>query len=199
MRYIFFWGLFITISVKSQNLIPNHSFENFKSVNLFYLDSSLYDWESNIGSPDFFSKSRPESIWEGDSSEPFVVATGVPGNFSGNQGAKDGESYLGIDNSPGNFEGVRVNLNKPLTVGAEYELSFFCSLADMSTHKIDSLNFGFLGKGNSESKYLIKLIGGGKKKGWKKVSFRFKAEIDADKFYLGGRVADLKKIKLLKD
>ena len=126
----------VNITISSQNLVPNPSFENF--VNCPSLNSQL-----NLASPWTTPTSGTSDLI--NSCAP-VTAFGVsvPYNFRGFQNARTGNGYAHIFCYPNatsaNYrEYLQVQLISPLVAGQTYEISFYVSLSDNSMHAINNI------------------------------------------------------------
>lgn len=118
----------------AQNLVPNPSFELFKSCPYTTGDIHLLeDWFSpSDGSPDFFSVCGIDQ------------AVQVPSNIVGFQQPQNGNSYTGIllsedvsNSSVVYREYIEAKLTYPLTAGSKYFFSMYVSLADSSRYSSD--------------------------------------------------------------
>lgn len=126
--------LWLCIICKSQNLIPNGSFELFTGCpnNYSQIDSCI-SWmnPSTLGSPDYFNGCA------------VGTPAGVPDNLMGFQRAQDGVCYTGIFMGQPSGINVReyleVPLITPLLPNTCYHFQMYVSLADRSrytTHDI---------------------------------------------------------------
>ncbi len=119
--------------VYSQNLVPNPSFEIYKSCpeRLGNLHSDVAHWSApTSGSTDYFNGCS--------------TAMGTPENFNGAQAANFGVGYAGMYfYAPEDYrEYLQVKLTHPLVKGKKYEVSFYVSLAERSDFAIKE--FGVL-------------------------------------------------------
>jgi hypothetical protein len=127
-RFFSFILLFITCAATAQNLVPNHSFEEFvDGCPSTFNGTVALGWERWANSPDLFSTCvDPQN---------FSDSLGwVPWNGLGYQWPADGESYAGLFacGSPGfsqNFrEYLGCELLEPLEIGETYYISFKTSM-----------------------------------------------------------------------
>lgn len=136
--------LFSTLpSVAQVNLIPNSSFETYTACPFIYdyIEYSGSWYEPSCGTSDLFN--------DCDSNQ---TNADVPKNFLGYQFAHNGgKGYGGLmaykvtSWVPSHREYMQCHLNEPLKAGVTYFVSFFVSLADNSTHGINSLGMYFSG------------------------------------------------------
>ncbi|MBN2484832.1 MAG: hypothetical protein JXB34_02545 [Bacteroidales bacterium] len=126
----------------SQNLVPNHSFENFNECPAAYTPYGtkfrIPGWYSpNKGTPDYFNSCSRLSV-------------GVPVNFMGSLWAYNGNAYIGIlllespekakEGKPFNErEHIQCKLIEPLIKDSVYQISIFYSAAPNSTYAINRL------------------------------------------------------------
>lgn len=149
MRKLLFIKIFICtfIYTKSQNLVPNHSFEQYDTCP--YSASQILfaaPWFQpnisagsviNSGSTDYYNICDTTSIWGG-----------VPDNFPGYQYAKTGVAYAGINVSFNNGQSngreyLEIKLNDSLINGRKYCAQFYISLADTCQNAIDAIGIYF--------------------------------------------------------
>lgn len=110
-----------SIHMEGQNLLPNHSFEDYTSCpsTLNQVDS-VVSWYSLTQSPDYYNacSTIPQAL--------------VPNNLFGYQPAVSGTAYCGFwcYNPALNYrEYIGSQLNTPLTIGTKYFVSFNINLA----------------------------------------------------------------------
>ncbi len=121
-------------SCNDTNLIPNASFENYKSCPKLIkynsgdeLSDYAEDWfQATEGTSDFFNRCNT-NFYEGS----------VPNHVLGNQEPRTGDGYAGFwayDYLSGSAyrEYLSVELDQTLEAGQEYEISFYISLAEES-------------------------------------------------------------------
>ncbi len=129
LRLTFLFGMLIVFSgLKSQNLVPNPSFEEYVSCPVepgFSSASKPLHWENWLNSPDYFN-----SCAGGLNDVDTVID--VPLNGFGFQYAATGEAYVGMytyyeKNEYREYVGAM--LQAPLEVGAVYKVSFKTNLA----------------------------------------------------------------------
>lgn len=130
----FFWAL--SIASFAQNLVPNHSFEEYDSCPSRFgnIEQTKY-WRGHNASPDFFHTCATNS------------KVGVPKNFFGTQSACTGKGYVGLvtyhQNAEREFIGVK--LLTSLQKGVTYNISFRASLAeDYSLFASNNLGAAFV-------------------------------------------------------
>jgi gliding motility-associated-like protein len=121
------------------NLVPNNSFEEYYSCtgNVCSI-TNVKNWFSpNSGTPDYISSNCNTSLWCSSFN-----------NISGNQYPKDGNSYVGIclfDKNNSNFrEFVAVKLFDTLKENKKYCISFYYSIAEISSYSIQEFQLFFL-------------------------------------------------------
>lgn len=131
-----------------QNLVPNGSFENYKSCsfvssgNLYQgaIFDSLYNWYIPVGggSTDYFNTCSP-SNW----------SFAVPSSVAGFQYPKTGNGFIGFapyanDASNNTLayvkEYARVKLNNKLKANTKYCLQLYASLSDSSNYKTNVIH-----------------------------------------------------------
>lgn len=114
--------LFLCLTLSSQNLVPNNSFEDYYSCpegySANYYKSNVKLWDSpNKGTPDYFNACSEKS--------------GVPRNWMGYANAFDGKAYMGIiacmeqlDAKQISYrEYIRIELKDSLQKGLKYMAS----------------------------------------------------------------------------
>jgi hypothetical protein len=145
MKYfIIIFSCFLFIAkVKSQNLVPNPSFEIYEICPKNYTVESVKDFIPNWvlptkGTSDYFN-----------SCSRFQV--NVPNNFIGHMYAKDGQAYAGIiliekpsqdpikTKEKDYREYLQTELNESLIKGKSYEVKFYYSIATYSTFAANNL------------------------------------------------------------
>ena len=129
---IFLFPLFISSYIKSQNLIPNGSFESFTNcpyAQFGFENNNVNSWFGptfHYGTPDFFHSCSP------------YPQLRVPSNSVGHEEASSGDTYAGLilcnyetnEANPNYREYLEVQLNQPMTAGVTYNLTFEYSFAD---------------------------------------------------------------------
>jgi hypothetical protein len=124
--YILIFFSLLQITVNSQNLVPNPSFENYLECpfGTAELDNQVIDWYSWQETPDFFHECSNEL-------EGFA---GVPTNAIGFQFPISGSAYTGLYSytytDPEIREYIATPLSSPLVVGEQYYMMFFTSWYD---------------------------------------------------------------------
>ena len=142
--YLFTWGYLMGVNfllIQAQNLIPNPSFDQYQQCPP-YLGQihQAIAWDSpNFATSDYFHACS-------DSAN----GNGVPANRFGTQQPVSGEGYAGIRlwippgiSTPNQREYIVTQLITPLEADSFYQVSFYVSLADFSTHTTDALGLGF--------------------------------------------------------
>ena len=135
MKKIFFTLVIcaLTVSLSAQNMVKNPSFEEAHKGPLTYgeFHNNVLDWSSpSLGTPDYFSiRSRAMNAR----------------NYRGNQDPKTGDCYAGIylfavKNGNSYREYVQVELQEALQKNVTYKVSYHISLAEFSSHSIDSVH-----------------------------------------------------------
>jgi OmpA-OmpF porin, OOP family len=128
----------IALSMSSQNLVSNESFEKYKKCpeDLGEFDKVTGWYNPTKGTPDFFC-----TCFKGKNK------MGIPGNYMGTQTAKEGLAYAGIiaysERSANYREYIAQKLAKPLMKDSIYLVSFHVSLADFSTYAVSSIGLLF--------------------------------------------------------
>ena len=145
MKYsiiIFSCFLFI-LKVKSQNLVPNPSFEIYENCPNNTTEKSVRELI-----PDWYLPTKGTSDYFNSCSR-FQV--NVPNNFIGHMYAKDGQAYAGIilyekskkDNKKEKIldyrEYLQTELNEPLQHGKSYEVKFHYAIATYSTFAANNI------------------------------------------------------------
>ena len=135
MLLVFLWA-----PLRSQNLVPNPSFEDTVScpTSTNQLNRTKFWINPTQCTPDYYNSC---SVANGG-------VVNVPNNGNGNQLAHLGEAYVGIYGFAKGFpnssrEYVQVNLSTSLVNSHKYLVSFFVSLADGSQYSISSLGACF--------------------------------------------------------
>lgn len=133
--------LFLNISVKAQNLVPNPSLEDMANCPLSGSEIpfpsasaiSVSDWYRPSGATSDYFNSCHVDLGLGS-------IAGTPSNFAGYQVPKEGEGYAGgycYNNPTGEEldyrEYIQTQLNAPLISGRSYFVSYYTSLADGMT------------------------------------------------------------------
>lgn len=143
IKHILFLLLSILIvSVKSQNLVPNPSFEEFEEcpddVTLFSKYELIPQWYMpNRGTSDYFNSCTIRQV-------------NVPNNVMGSMFALDGEAYAGIiltDNivsdsskkSKNYREYLQTKLTEPLKKDKLYCVKFYYSIASYSYYAVNKI------------------------------------------------------------
>ncbi len=130
-----FFAFFFLFTNAQENLVPNGSFEEYLTCPSFstpyhFVNRAKHWFMPTLGSSDYFNSCSTDLTPDGN------LAFSVPQNYAGFQEARTGSAYAGYySNVSANesnyaYEYISVKLNKPLTKGAIYELSYFVSLAD---------------------------------------------------------------------
>uniref|UniRef100_UPI00404A934B OmpA family protein n=2 Tax=Gelidibacter sp. TaxID=2018083 RepID=UPI00404A934B len=132
-KYYFYIFILLSNWMLSQNLVLNPSFEEFKDCpwQIGRFNKNVTDWSTpNLSSTDFFNNCSK--------SVGFV-------NYNGNQEPKTGNSYAGFYLfSPDNYrEYVQGELSQTLSVGKQYKITFYISLAENSTYSLNNINLLF--------------------------------------------------------
>jgi OOP family OmpA-OmpF porin len=133
--------IYFTPSAEAQNLVPNGSFEQYKSCpgDLSQLDYCV-NWFSpapdTVSTPDYFTTCYEH------------VICGVPENYFGFQKAYDGSAYAGLYlyyHKDDNYrEYIEVQLDTILEANSCYNFSMYISLADKSLANAYSIGALFL-------------------------------------------------------
>ncbi|MDG5490979.1 OmpA family protein [Psychroserpens sp. SPM9] len=117
----------------AQNLVYNPSFEDFqdcpRDISFFHLNVKHWSIPNN-GTTDYFNACSSTMGFD---------------NFMGFQKAKSGKGYAGIHvYFKKNYrEYIQGKLTETLQRGEQYEITFYVSLAEKSTHSIKAINLQF--------------------------------------------------------
>ena len=140
--------LLITLSF-AQNLVPNPSFETYTSCPVGPGEiTNATGWNNpDTSTADYYNVCNNATF-------P-MPSMDVPSNIMGYQQARTGDGYAGIIcNEVINFpplpaieddyrEYLQVQLTSPLVAGVEYEVEFYWSLSNKSTHYVEELGAYF--------------------------------------------------------
>ncbi len=133
----------------SQNLVSNSDFETFTNCPIGPGEiTNVTGWSNpDTATADYFNQCNSGSF-------P-LPSLSVPSNIMGYQQARSGNGYAGIIcNEVINFppfpsivddyrEYIQVQLNSPLVAGEEYEVEFYFSLSNASTHYVEEFGAYF--------------------------------------------------------
>ncbi len=130
--------LFLAMYCKSQNLVPNHSFEIYDtcpfSVSQIHFAPPWVDPTNS--SSDYFNSCGGS-----------LGGSGIPSNYFGVQNAKDGNAYAGFSAyfiSISNYrEYIQVRLTDTLKASSCYRLIFYVSIADWEMYGVNTLSAYF--------------------------------------------------------
>ena len=133
IRLLFFISLGCLLTLQSQNLVKNPSFEQFVDCpkKLGNFNTDVIDWSTPTeGSTDYFNGCSQ--------------AMGTPENFNGTQPANFGKGYAGLYlYAPDDYrEYLQAELSEPLVKDKKYAISFYVSLAERSDFAVKE--FGVL-------------------------------------------------------
>jgi len=151
IKFWFAFSLFLSFDLYSQNLVPNHSFEEYS--NCPYEPSQLsfaFPWTTpSLGTSDFFHGCF-------GSCDPFFLdPICVPTNIFGYQHARTGQGYAGIyvyENT--NYrEYLQCPLITTLQAGEIYEVKFYVSLPDFVYPCASEIGLGFHHSSTFQSTY----------------------------------------------
>ncbi len=129
-------------SAKSQNLVPNSSFENFSQCP--HIGNKIYyatGWFQPNKYPGGFSVNQSSSTDYYNSCDTGVYVS-VPNNGMGFQPAKTGNAYIGIVTYSYFFNGnagreyAEIKLSQELIANKKYTLKYFASMANESRYSI---------------------------------------------------------------
>ena len=131
LLFIFFLG-----SINAQNLVLNPSFEEYNQCPFIigYFNGNVHYWSTpNAGSTDYYTICKTERGLDNIK------------NYNGVQIARTGNGYAGIYvYADENYrEYIQGRLDKKLIQGEKYNVTFYVSLAENSTHSISGLNVLF--------------------------------------------------------
>lgn len=129
------------IVAKTQNLVPNHSFEEYERIPYHYnqIEFSI-NWQNPTNAtPDYFHVQAPHEVGK--------LNLGVPRNEHGFMFAAEGEAYAGLGYQEYSdktkklnyYEYIQIPLKKPLEAGKKYLLSFYVCLAKDARFAINSI------------------------------------------------------------
>lgn len=142
-HYYFFFvlSLFSTVKSHSQNLVPNHSFEEYNycptwfTSNASQFDQMIVDWYVP------FSHKGTSDYWHGCHSS-------YPNNNSGIQYAQHGQGYIGLHAYQTYYKDTReyamVELISSLEKDVSYTLSMWVSLADKCEVAVNGIGMALL-------------------------------------------------------
>lgn|GEM_PF-1453497 len=151
--------------IAQPNLIPNPSFEQKTDPNECYdmpimlsyeFANIVADWKADDADPLVATSSRNTPDYFNSCADPNAGApVSVPQNFMGNQHAKDGNAYVGINYGfnmkwPTNglpdhgSEYIFTELTNPLEAGEVYTFSMYVSKADLLSYAANQLGAAFL-------------------------------------------------------
>jgi outer membrane protein OmpA-like peptidoglycan-associated protein len=137
MRFVIvlYFGILTSFSeLMGQNLVPNHSFEQLKTCDLYFDEfKHTVDWQGYNFTPDIFNACSKISF------------LGVPNNVFDKQYAADGKGYAGILTYHRDFpsELIGTKLKEPVKKGVKYFVRFKVSRAEAHA-KYASDNLGVL-------------------------------------------------------
>jgi OmpA-OmpF porin, OOP family len=135
MRLYIIFFCFITFNLRSQNLVPNGGFENYRACPGNYIQNpaefQVDSWASpSIGTPDYFNVC---SNGEAD----------VPHNWAGVSDPYEGVGYTGLymwfANGKNYREYLQVELSESLMKDSLYYLEFHYKLSSYSKYSIDRI------------------------------------------------------------
>jgi len=116
---------FVAIPINAQNLVPNHSFEEYDTCrvvnDVYYPETGPIGWFSAAGTPDHFM-----------SCLPYGSFNGVPQNAGAFQYPQNGECYAGVityREFPELREYIMIQLLETLVIGQQYFACFYASAA----------------------------------------------------------------------
>ena len=125
--------LIIAFGLNAQNLVPNHSFEEYTSCpnssDAITYTGNWYSLLPNLGVADYFHECSPGN-------------TNVPNNYGGYQPAKTGVGYVGGNEAGAPTlirEYIQTLLTEPLEAGKCYYLEMNTNMADVSGMAISHL------------------------------------------------------------
>lgn len=126
-------SLFFILNLYAQNLVENPGFEAYYDCpnNISFFHKNVKNWSiPNNGTTDYFNACSDQMGFE---------------NFTGQQVAKSGEGYAGIHvYFKRNYrEYIQGKLKQRLERGKTYDISFYVSLAEKSTHAISNISIQF--------------------------------------------------------
>lgn len=142
-------ALFLVNCLWSQNLVSNSNFETFTSCPIGPGEiTNVTGWSNpDTATADYFNQCNNGVF-------PFPSLS-VPSNIMGYQQARSGNGYAGIIcNEVINIppfpsfvddyrEYIQIQLSSPLVAGEEYEVEFYFSLSNASTHYVEELGAYF--------------------------------------------------------
>ena len=119
-----------------QNLVPNHSFEDYKRCPQ-QITSSAYRFPLK----NWYVPSKATTDYFNSCAN--VVTVSTPKNSLGYQNSRTGNGYIGIANRPKWREYVQVEFKMALEKGNQYHVEFWVSLAEISGRATTSLGVHF--------------------------------------------------------
>lgn len=153
MKFIFnLFFLSITFYSFSQNLVRNHSFEEFYHCpkNVGEIDNCKFWFQPNYGSTDYFNSCANKFNVDVDVS--------VPNNFCGIKQPQDGFAYTGLflfGKTDFDYrEYLQGTLSNTLKEGKTYKIEFYIALADSSCLFSNSISVCFTDTFFSPDNYL---------------------------------------------
>lgn len=140
-RFFFIFCICLNCGLVAQNLVPNPSFEDTVQVNG---QPGLNTWQTNIGTPDYFSEYY-NGVFSNNKSSA---------NIRGSQTAYDGAAIYAFSvldrRNLNSREYMQVELLDTLAKGQEYEVEFYLSLADSFHLALADTNIGIVFKNELE-------------------------------------------------
>ncbi len=129
--YITIFLIYLTGCLYSQNLVLNPSFENYKEcpTKKGEFNNNVTHWStSNYGTTDYFNTCNVNDLCGNY-------------NYIGYQKARTGNGYAGFYTfAPNNYkEYTQGQLKRPLIKGKQYDITFYISLSDCSSHAIKDI------------------------------------------------------------
>jgi hypothetical protein len=137
--------IFVVGYAKSQNLIPNPSFENINTVYCGIFSNtdigySVNYWHSPTGgSPDLFSTAINQSCWNFQPNSSYSGPIGLKGYQMPRTGNVMAGLFCYTIDGMNQREYIQTQLTNPLTPGNLYTLSFYVSLANNTEKYTDKI------------------------------------------------------------
>lgn len=134
--YILLFSIVVFVMKGQTNLVPNPSFED--TLNCPVSSDEIYNalnWSSpTFGTPDYFNSCHAS-----------LNNAGVPYNFFGYQNAFNGNAYAGfcVYQIPNSREYLQVKLDSVMQAGADYCISYYVALTEVSGYAIKQIGLYF--------------------------------------------------------
>lgn len=128
-KFIFVLMFLLSMILKSQNLVPNPSFDDYRGRR-----PSMHPWQM-INSIDFF-------IYEGENSKQRITSNVKDKNFR-LRPARTGKAYVGLRVWPNYHEFLQVELLEKLERNSKYYFEFYVVISNHSNSYLKTLGASF--------------------------------------------------------